>query len=356
MKRREFLAGLSIAGVAPLNTIAAAAGKSDETKPEYYEMRQYHLLARQERKIFDDFFRDAAIPAMNRIGTGPVGVFNAMYGADSSTIYVLLPHRSLESLAGAYSRLAADADYQKAGVPTENGNEWVYRFAISWEVKVTLFGEIIINTVIPIQWYDRSASFCTPLGHYEFPLPVMGLELFFNFFVVGVGVGIGGQAYLASTEFTAEWQVEGDASTAGGEITYNKGVEVPFGPVIANDFDTEQDYVQIRLSQFRYHLHPNSRIEVGPYFIVSILGIKKYWLYPLFISHESIDYYGTHSGTLDSFTKLIYVENVPPAVIIDKSGAIAINGSTVINNSHLQSYIKTELALHILPQKRPPKQ
>ena len=115
MKRREFLAGLSIAGVAPLNTIAAAAGKSDETKPEYYEMRQYHLLARQERKILDDFFRDAAIPAMNRIGIGPVGVFNAMYGVDSSTIYVLLPHKSLESLTGASSRLAADADYQKSG-------------------------------------------------------------------------------------------------------------------------------------------------------------------------------------------------------------------------------------------------
>jgi len=115
MKRREFLSASFFAGAASLSTIAATINKSNETKPEYYELRRYHMLNRSKQNVLNDFLQNAAIPAMNRIGIEPVGVFSVMYGPNSPTLYVLLPHKSLESFAVATSLLTADAKYQRAG-------------------------------------------------------------------------------------------------------------------------------------------------------------------------------------------------------------------------------------------------
>ncbi len=115
MKRRDFIAATALAGAVPLKTIAAAAAPQGNPDPEYYELRQYHLLSSGKRRPLNAFLRDAAIPAWNRHGIEPVGVFTVMYGPNRPTIYVLLPHKSLESFATADSRLTADARYQQAG-------------------------------------------------------------------------------------------------------------------------------------------------------------------------------------------------------------------------------------------------
>ncbi len=115
MKRRDFIAATALAGAVPLKTIAAATAPQGNPDPEYYELRQYHLLSRGAIKRLDDFLRDAALPALNRSGIEPVGVFNVMYGPNRPTIYVLLPHKSLESFATTDLRLEADAKYQRAG-------------------------------------------------------------------------------------------------------------------------------------------------------------------------------------------------------------------------------------------------
>ena len=111
MKRREFLAA-GIAG-AGLNSLATAADKSGE-KREYFELRQYHSLNRSKTGEVGDFLREVGIPAMNRIGIKPVGVFNSMYGSSSSTLYVLLVHKSLESVVQASARLLADDKFRRA--------------------------------------------------------------------------------------------------------------------------------------------------------------------------------------------------------------------------------------------------
>jgi hypothetical protein len=67
------------------------------------------------QKRFDEFYRDAAIPAMNRAGISPVGVFHVAAGPDSPTAYVVLPHRSIDSFATALDRVRADTGYQQAG-------------------------------------------------------------------------------------------------------------------------------------------------------------------------------------------------------------------------------------------------
>ncbi len=118
MKRREFLkSSLAATSVAAMSsTLAARAAESSKSAArEFYELRLYRLRRGPMQKRFDEFYRDAAIPAMNRAGIGPVGVFSVLFGPDNPTMYVLLPHKSFESFGTANDRVRADADYQKAG-------------------------------------------------------------------------------------------------------------------------------------------------------------------------------------------------------------------------------------------------
>ncbi|MFC1543540.1 NIPSNAP family protein [Candidatus Neomarinimicrobiota bacterium] len=114
MKRRDFIAATALAGAVPLTTVAAAAAQRGPGR-EYYELRKYQLLGSGQRRRLDAFLRDVALPAWNRLDINPVGVFTVVYGPNRPTVYVLLPHKSLESFAAADTRLMADADYLKGG-------------------------------------------------------------------------------------------------------------------------------------------------------------------------------------------------------------------------------------------------
>lgn len=118
MRRREFLAS-SLAASAMTGSETSAEGVSataaDQSTPEFYELRQYHLRRGPQVKLTDDFLREAALPAWKRLGIGPVGVFNTTIGSDTPTVYVLIPHLSLESVAATAARLQADPEYQRAG-------------------------------------------------------------------------------------------------------------------------------------------------------------------------------------------------------------------------------------------------
>jgi len=123
MKRRDFIkTSIAAAGIGTLaSTLGArAADSSASSAPEFYELRLYHLRRGPKQQLFDDFYRNAAIPAMNRAGISPVGVFSVMIGPDSPTMYVLLPHQSADSFATSNDRVHADPDYQKAGAEFTN--------------------------------------------------------------------------------------------------------------------------------------------------------------------------------------------------------------------------------------------
>jgi len=113
MKRREFLTAASVPIIAGMSSLAAAEDEDD--KREYFEWRQYRLHVGSKKRLLGDFLRKVGIPAMNRIGIGPVGVFNAMYGPNSPTLYVLLVHKSLESVINSASLLMADKEYRNTG-------------------------------------------------------------------------------------------------------------------------------------------------------------------------------------------------------------------------------------------------
>jgi hypothetical protein len=99
-----------LAGLAGMNSPASARERDEAGKQEYFELRQYRLLNRAKTGALGSFLRDVGIAAMNRAGIQPVGVFNVMYGQNEPTLYVLLVHKSPESVLHASSRLLAELE------------------------------------------------------------------------------------------------------------------------------------------------------------------------------------------------------------------------------------------------------
>jgi hypothetical protein len=114
MKRRDFLKTSSIAGAAALSSWAGGAAQAQEASREFYELRTYEMQTGNRKAVLNEYLEKACIPAMNRLGIKPVGVFTVVAGTNALNLFVLVPYPSLEHFLSAPARLAADAEYQKA--------------------------------------------------------------------------------------------------------------------------------------------------------------------------------------------------------------------------------------------------
>lgn len=113
MERREFLTGAALTGAAM--TSLGANAEETPVAQEYYEHRTYELLPGDRNGAIHEFLEKAAIPAWNRLGIGPVGVFTGIHGGAWTNLEVLLPHDSMAGVAAARAALAADAEFLEAG-------------------------------------------------------------------------------------------------------------------------------------------------------------------------------------------------------------------------------------------------
>ena len=113
MNRREFIG----AGVATAAATLPICENSDakEDVMEYYELRKYSLWRGAMPRRMDDYLQRAFIPAAHRIGTGPVGVFTLSMGPDSPAYYVLLVHKSAESIISFNAKIVMDAQHNAVG-------------------------------------------------------------------------------------------------------------------------------------------------------------------------------------------------------------------------------------------------
>ena len=124
MNRRDFLATAALATTAA----GAFAAEANPTGREYYEWRRYHLRRGPKQRVFENYLREAWLPAMGRLGIGPIGVFHVMLGPESPSVHLLIPYKSLEEFGTVGARLREDSAYKSAAAEASEApsNDPVY--------------------------------------------------------------------------------------------------------------------------------------------------------------------------------------------------------------------------------------
>jgi hypothetical protein len=119
MERRQFLAA-SIATSAVAFAGNAAAQTPATASREFYQLRRYSLKSGAQLKLTENYFGDALIPALTRLGMGPIGAFSITIGPETPAYYLLIPGTSITNQATLDLLLAQDADFMKAAEPFWN--------------------------------------------------------------------------------------------------------------------------------------------------------------------------------------------------------------------------------------------
>jgi len=105
---------VTLAAVVAVTGFSSRADAADTSGPQYYELRIYTTQSAEQQKRVNDYWQNAAIPAYNRMGIRPVGVFTELTDSATNKIYVFIPCDSPEIFAAIPAKLAADAAYQQA--------------------------------------------------------------------------------------------------------------------------------------------------------------------------------------------------------------------------------------------------
>lgn len=119
MKRRSFVKASLFTGAAatilPATSMASSTAAPHQEEAEFYELRTYVLKDEAQQKLVEDYLKNAAIPALNRLGIKSIGVFTEIKPASQTKLYVLIPFDGVSNFIQASNRLDKDADYQKKG-------------------------------------------------------------------------------------------------------------------------------------------------------------------------------------------------------------------------------------------------
>lgn len=113
MNRRKFIAATAVTATA--GTVTGLTAKGDDEKQMYYQMIRFQLTSNALKGRFEKYWKEAAIPALNRLGLSPIGVLRSKFGSHGLDYLVIIPHPSLESFETAWDKVAQDAQYQAAG-------------------------------------------------------------------------------------------------------------------------------------------------------------------------------------------------------------------------------------------------
>lgn len=116
INRRDLIGGGAVTAAAVLagssGAQTSAAGAS-----EYYLMRRYRMNSGPQTGAASKYFQDALVPALGRMGMGPVGVMSLTYGAGTPTTVLLVPSTDLTKLVQLDLLLAKDSAFTQAAAP-----------------------------------------------------------------------------------------------------------------------------------------------------------------------------------------------------------------------------------------------
>jgi len=106
--------GVAVAALVVMLGFPSRTMAADSGQPQYYELRVYSTKSEKQQKLVSDYWQNAAVPAYNRMGIQPIGVFTELQDSPKNKIYVLIPYDSLDVFASVPTKLAADTAYQTA--------------------------------------------------------------------------------------------------------------------------------------------------------------------------------------------------------------------------------------------------
>lgn len=116
MQRRRFLQA-SLATSALAFAHPGQAQTPAAKSREFYQIRRYQMRQGTQPKLTQSYFADALVPALSRMGLGPVGAFQCDIGPETPAYYLLIPGDSADTLAQLSLRLAQDETFLKAAGP-----------------------------------------------------------------------------------------------------------------------------------------------------------------------------------------------------------------------------------------------
>jgi hypothetical protein len=96
---------------------AAQASRAKGGAPEFYVWRQYVIRAGTQPRRLADYLQGALIPAANRLGHAPIGVFEPVAGVPSPTVFTLTPSPTLDAVGAMEAALQKDEQYARAAAP-----------------------------------------------------------------------------------------------------------------------------------------------------------------------------------------------------------------------------------------------
>lgn len=114
MERREFLGSAGLAATGLIGGTTSGIAQGQEGGRQFLELREYSLIARSAVRSLDPYLEEALVPALNRLGLEPIGVFHPMFGSSSATVHLLIPHNSIESVLSLNEKLLDDTRFTKA--------------------------------------------------------------------------------------------------------------------------------------------------------------------------------------------------------------------------------------------------
>ena len=108
---------LLAAAVLLTNCQPSAPAEPETIRQEFYQLREYHFSSADQMATTEVYLEDAFVPAMNRLGYGPVGVFKPIeQESDSSlSLYTLVALDDLNVLSDLEGKLNEDEAYLTAG-------------------------------------------------------------------------------------------------------------------------------------------------------------------------------------------------------------------------------------------------
>ncbi len=93
---------------------AMTIGLHAEDAKQYYELRQYRVKTGADTLGLDAYLNEALVPALNRQGIAPVGLFKSDASEQKTARFALIPLNDAGQVAQVAEKLEADAEFEAA--------------------------------------------------------------------------------------------------------------------------------------------------------------------------------------------------------------------------------------------------